>query len=104
MKLDPKEVAVQLIRRGVWEDAEAPPGERPRSVLLLDEITTGRRELVSEMRTHLPSLTLAEGVGKIGDAMVEVDRDELQLRQELLRSAAGTIHRGRPENSGYRGR
>lgn len=84
MKLDASEVAIQLVRQGRWGDAEAPSNERPRRVMLLDEIITGRAELFREIRKLLPSATLMENEGKQGDAMVQVDTEELELRKNLF--------------------
>jgi hypothetical protein len=88
MKLDTREVALQLVKEGHWVDSSVAEGERPRRVLILDDIKTGRDQLIREMKRLMPSLTFEFDVGKAGDAMVEVDKEELALRQRLLHEAA----------------
>ena len=85
MKLDAREVALQLVRNGRWEDSEAPQGERPRRGLILDSIKAGRTELQREIRRLLPSVSFLEDEGHVGSLMAEVDLAELELRQKLLR-------------------
>ena len=108
MKLDTKEVALQLVREGRWDDSGVGEKERPRRVLVLDDLKAGRDELIREMKRLLPSLTFEFDVGKAGDAMVEVDKEELALRQRLLREAAEReaarefLLQSRAEDSGQR--